>query len=296
MRILTSCFQCTNEATDPLAVAADWIDLGEVTEAGAAAGECSKGHQLRVIIQDEQYVLLFDSACLALLDGYYREAIGSFAASLERLYEFAIRVLCRHRGLETEAIDTAWKLVAKQSERQYGAFVFLFATHTGRAPDQWKHEELRNEVVHRGKLPTRNDAMTFGAACYDRILDITDELQRSAADPLEKESAIQMGARAASLPRGTSTTTIGPGTSPVTRGRIHPTRPSFEEALAAIGRFTHWIHPADRLTVARLAETFGLTAHQFLQALGNEGMREAINAARRAAKGESLEVQGAKGS
>jgi hypothetical protein len=268
------------EAADPIAVSAQWVDLGELTEAGAASGQCTRGHHLRVIVQAEHHVILFDSACLALLDGYYREAIGSFAASLERLCEFAIRVLCRHRGLETKVIDETWKLVAKQSERQYGAFAFLFAMHTGRAPERWKHDELRNDVVHRGKLPTLEDAMTFGRACYERILDVTDELQRSAAKALEREEAEQMAHRARLLPPGTSITTIGPGTSPVGRHIVRPARPTFEDAIDAIRRFTMWVDPADRLTVSSLAQRAGVATHDFLEALYrgllDERVRQAI--------------------
>lgn len=59
----------------------------------------------------------------AIIDGYYREAVSSFSASLERFYEFSVHVLMRHFGKNSQQFKSAWRPISNQSERQLGAFV-----------------------------------------------------------------------------------------------------------------------------------------------------------------------------
>lgn len=56
--------------------------------------------------------MLFEIALNAIVDGYQREAVSSFAASIERFYEFAIRVLTRTSQVPRDIIESAWKAVA----------------------------------------------------------------------------------------------------------------------------------------------------------------------------------------
>lgn len=79
---------------------------------------------MATLVQQPRYETLFDWACLALSDGYCREAVASFAASLERFQETAIRAICLHMGMDQEAIASTWKHFGKLSERQLGAFSF----------------------------------------------------------------------------------------------------------------------------------------------------------------------------
>lgn len=56
--------------------------------------ECQKGHKNFVILQEERFETLFQIGANAIIDGYYREAVNSFTTSLERFYEFSIKVFC----------------------------------------------------------------------------------------------------------------------------------------------------------------------------------------------------------
>src|SRR5882757_4437311 len=106
----------------------------EVQETGLYRSTCSRGHPTAMVLQQLRFELLSEIAANAIADGYYREAITSFAAALERFYEFYIAVICRKRGLAGDAFAATWKGVVNQSERQFGAFQFLYLAETGSAP------------------------------------------------------------------------------------------------------------------------------------------------------------------
>ena len=97
-----------------------------------------------------------------------REAISSFAASVERFFEFSLRVLSRNRQVPPQIFDVVWRVVSKQSERQLGAFVFLYAASFAEEPHILSNRmtELRNDVIHRGKLPDQKQVLEFGDAAY----------------------------------------------------------------------------------------------------------------------------------
>ncbi len=79
-------------------------------------------------------------------------------------------MLCLSGGVDYEKFSDAWKRVASRSERQLGAFVFVFLREFGEPPDILgnKLTKLRNDVVHNGKIPSRGEALKFG----DNVLSI----------------------------------------------------------------------------------------------------------------------------
>ncbi len=286
MRILAGCHQCTFDAGE-IAPAADyhWIDIGELTDDGIASGKCPNGHEINAVVQAARHVLLFDSACLALIDGYFREAIGTFAASMERFHEFAIRVLWRHHDMGDDAVDAAWSPLAKRSEAQTGAFVALLAAHTRRVATSVKdYQKRRNAVIHGGALPTADEALEFGSDCYDHIMDVTDELRRSAAEALDRENTMQLIKRSLRLGTVASRSTLASGTSPVALDVLRDPRPSFVEALELLDRWPVWVHPGDRIRVRSLANAAGASVGEFLAALSRPAVSEAIMSAIRSGR------------
>jgi hypothetical protein len=166
MRINISCAQCA-QAAGGIAV----FHLETIRDDGLYTRKCPRGHDLLVATQTLRHEMLFEIALNAIVDGYRREAISSLAASVERFYEFSLRVLARNRQLSSEVFDSAWKAVAVQSERQLGAFVFLYAACFGELPCLLSNDmvALRNEVIHRGALPDQAKVLKFGAASYEVI-------------------------------------------------------------------------------------------------------------------------------
>jgi hypothetical protein len=255
MKLYGACTECAMDlGGGPFSSTADfaWVDLGDLREEGVARGKCPRGHEVNVIIQASRHVILFDSACLALLDGYYREAIGSFAVALERFYEFALRVICAHRGLGHEIVEEAWKLLGT-SEREFGAFTFVYALLTGKPLPKWKLADERNAATHKGRLPTQEGAFAFGDACYQRILAVTNELRTTAEGALNGEISRQMAERHAHLGPLQKLMTIGPGTSPVDPEFVRPTIEPFADVLNRFALFPRWVHPADRISIGAIA-------------------------------------------
>ena len=174
LRIPAECPRC--HPFDPLQETPLW-DSGEYLEAanvhdGKLTLNCEAGHELVAKIPVHQFEVLFEFGCSALLDGYNREAVTSFASSLERYQEFSCRFLLAQRGLSREAIEGWWKQVKRQSERQLGSFVALWITEFGDNPPILRQNlvELRNECVHQGRIPPVAKTTAYGEAVLRAII------------------------------------------------------------------------------------------------------------------------------
>jgi hypothetical protein len=159
-----------------------------IREDGLYTGTCPLGHNLLLATQTLPYELLFEIALNAIADGYNREAVSSFAASLERFFEFANRVIAKKHGVHQGSFANAWKAVSRQSERQLGAYVFVWLIEFGDAPPLLgnKMTELRNDVIHKGKLPDRKEALSFGSAVYTLVQESVRRLRATHLDEVNK--------------------------------------------------------------------------------------------------------------
>ena len=153
-----------------------------------------------VYLRKHKFEMLFDLATRALMDGYAREAVASFAASLERFFEFYTRAAVLERASNAgedfaEAsgrLEQTWKLMAAQSERQLGAFSLAYLWREGQVPDfltpQALGSDLRNRVIHRGYLPQRNEVDAYAARVFALIDRLLTRLGETAAHAqLEQE-------------------------------------------------------------------------------------------------------------
>ena len=171
MKIPTPCAICFLEGRQREAEEGKNVPIimlpGVMTDNGYINVTCPKGHQTTVIYDERKFELLFQSACHTFNDGYEREAVSGFSASLERLYEFYIRVVCRAAKIDQSVLEKTWKHVSRQSERQFGCFIILYALHTGKAFDfDKKQVEFRNKVVHQGYIPKTEEVMEYGAEVW----------------------------------------------------------------------------------------------------------------------------------
>lgn len=160
MRLIIPCMQCLLEHGEP---------NGEFSRVGFLDNsryevKCSFGHETTTFLQQQKFEVLFEIGAHAILDGYYREAVSSFASSVERFFEFALQVILEKSSNSDALFQSTWKTVAAQSERQLGAFVFAWASNFGKTPElvPSKWVSFRNEVVHKGKIPTREEALQYG--------------------------------------------------------------------------------------------------------------------------------------
>jgi len=146
----------------------------QVNNTGIYQVNCSKGHNSNTIIDNLDFEILFEYGLNAIIDGYYREAVSSLTAALERFYEFFIKTILLESKIDLQAIDTTWKIVANQSERQLGAFIFLYCQTFKNEPillNTNKEVPFRNSVIHKGYIPTKQEAVEYA----DKILFLIED-------------------------------------------------------------------------------------------------------------------------
>lgn len=178
MKMFLNCFECQEALGVPKLSTAEYNDSGVFTLT------CSKGHQSVTMLQQNRSELLFEIACNAINDGYYREAVSSFAASLERFYEYAIQVILKNGATPPDLFKSCWKDISNQSERQLGAFIFLWAASFREKPrilsNDWT--SFRNKVVHKGGIPSKDESIAFGEAVYQVMSPLRGRLAQEMAD------------------------------------------------------------------------------------------------------------------
>lgn len=185
MRLAMCCHQCAfGGEVSPDALYPVFI---EVRDDGRYEFTCQKGHTSVVVLQQQKFEVLFQIGAYAILDGYYREAVASFTSSMERFYEFFIKAKLLQDERSENVIDAGWKLVSSQSERQLGAFIFLYLQTFGHEPTLLSTSKVsfRNDVIHKGKIPSRAEALAYGQAVLDVVRPIIDEMKQKFPEGLQ---------------------------------------------------------------------------------------------------------------
>jgi len=182
MRIRGFCEQCQNNSI------AELIDV-ELTNNNLYKFTCKNGHTTNILLKNLKFEILFDIAISAFLDGYPREAIATASSALERFYEFYIYIICIKNNIPQELFNKTWNEISKQSERQYGAFLFLYLidnpsnceplTIYNKSPKKNKKSwsSFRNKVIHEGYIPTRKDSYIYLAFIYKHICQLITKLK-----------------------------------------------------------------------------------------------------------------------
>ncbi len=175
MKLFVTCMQCIQESKKP----PDKSAFVDIRNDGLYEFTCAKGHKSVTALQQQKFEILFEIGAHAILDGYYREAVSSFSASLERFYEFYVKVICLNRDIDEEEIQKTWKEISNQSERQLGTFICAYLTETGHSPtllsNNWR--EFRNKVIHKGLIPEKKKAIQYGQTVLGLILPLLNDLK-----------------------------------------------------------------------------------------------------------------------
>jgi hypothetical protein len=206
----------------------------EINDSGIYNVRCRNGHDVTVVVQELKFELLAEYACNAILDGYYREAVASFAASMERFYEFYIRVRFEAKKKDPIQFEAAWKEMSKQSERQLGAFIAIYALQEKNEPVLLgrKHIEFRNDVIHKGIIPKREEAINFGQAVVDTIYPTLMILKKNHADAMTKV----VNARVIELARRSSSEHRSHMSYPTILSRSNDKLPALTEWIESINK------------------------------------------------------------
>jgi hypothetical protein len=269
MRLSMPCDQCLQELppeTWPPVEQRPAL-VGEVLDGGVVHSRCEKGHAVTFFLNEPAFELMFEFAALALLDGYYREAVLGFTTAIERLYAFVAKFIAARRGLPTDVFGEAWRKI-NRAERQLGAFLALYALEMKRPCDLAaidRFTELRNRVAHEGVIPMREQALKYGTAALDMIHRTLRELFGSdvfegekrgiglafkiAAEERRSQVAPPQGARVAHLVRFETIVALkvpsawGEGVFPerlehlrVHRPRFYAVEPGADDAMGDEGR------------------------------------------------------------
>lgn len=181
MKVSFDCFECMRE--DPEKEQKHEFIL---RDENVYSIKCEKGHKSVVIIEVHKFELLFEMGVNAFQEGYYREAVANFAASLERFYEFSIEFFVyKHFGIkERDAFYSpglyleGWKQIKNQSERQMGAYTMLYLTVFRKAPILQKSNivGIRNDVIHKGYFPDKEKTLKYIENVFKVIKDGLIEL------------------------------------------------------------------------------------------------------------------------
>lgn len=195
MKLTIACPFCSPSSSG------DTLAVGEILDGGIVHARCEDGHAVTYALNEPAFELMFEFAALALLDGYYREAVLGFTTSLERFYAFAAKMIAARHGTPSEVFGQAWKKI-NRAERQLGAFLALYALEMKRPCDLKaveKFTNLRNEVAHEGVIPTREDALAYGEAALEFLHRMLRELVgdnfHAAAKRMGEASAIAVEER-----------------------------------------------------------------------------------------------------
>jgi len=164
----------------------------EFRDDGRYETTCLKGHVSIVVLQAQKFEVLFDIGAYAIRDGYYREAVTSFHASLERFYEFFIKVVLPDKGGDEKVLQRSLKL-ANLSERQLGGFIFLYTNEFGNSPTLLQDRRIgskdavnfRNAVVHQGKIPSAQEARQYGQIILDLIRPLLQDIKQKYPNGLQ---------------------------------------------------------------------------------------------------------------
>lgn len=159
MKIRFRCLNCRDATNKTQSLQEYEIPIQEIQKYEL---KCDYGHNTTILLRQAKFELLYEIASHAIVDGYYREAVTSFAASLERFYEFFIRTYLRENKTTEEVIKVLWSDMKNQSERQRGAFTMAYSLSINEKPAVLKSVEFRNNVTHKGEIPTREKAIDFG--------------------------------------------------------------------------------------------------------------------------------------
>jgi hypothetical protein len=142
---------------------------------------CPIGHKSITTLSAEKFEILFEVGANAILDGYYREAVSSFASSLERFYEYFISIIALKSKVPAAEFETAWNAIKSQSERQLGAFTFLWLMEKQKAAPQLTNRmrEFRNDVIHKGKIPSKIEVLIFGNSVLSILTEGVNEIRKN---------------------------------------------------------------------------------------------------------------------
>ena len=153
---------------------------------------CPRGHEFQVEILNFQFEKFFETSIYSIVNGYYREAVGALAASYESFVRLFIEIVVSARKTDESSSQEAWKKIAKQSERQLGAYIYLHLIEFNSMPLLIPESKtaLRNRVIHQGYFPDKDECLAYGRCILASIRNAKSKLHDSEALTIEVSKSI----------------------------------------------------------------------------------------------------------
>ena len=206
MHMFATCMKCLQESGRPNFILAPVPFYDD----RVAFFDCAAGHKNALVLQAQKFEVLMESGANALLAGFTLEACASFSTALERCYEFGMKVLMLQLKVSEPVYERMFKEMARQSERQIGAFMALYTVEFG---EPFKpHSDVvpfRNAVIHKGQIPTQDEAEKFCGEVYAIVLQLTGRLLSRLPDAIQKAVTLDLAKRHTALPEGVFPATSG---------------------------------------------------------------------------------------
>lgn len=204
MKTVVPCLECGSQQNSPPALFfADYYDDQTIQT------QCPRGHLVVAIVQNPKFETLLETGSDSLILGQTLQASAAFSSARERAFEFATQVLLRKLGVSREQYQAMFKDMANQSERQLGAFLIahLAITQTPFRLDQLI-VQFRNNVIHKGKIPPPDEALSFCSLVFDEVRQVCKILRQHCGEQIGQVILEQNSARVKELNTRSAVATI----------------------------------------------------------------------------------------
>lgn len=234
MKLRLTCMKCLQENGIPNLRSIN-VDINDT---GIYQTKCDRGHDIAAVLQNLKFELLFDLGTLALIDGHTRESVSSLASSLERFLEFCIELISVSNEINREEYNCTWKYIRNSSERQLGAFYFLYLQHFNKSAEQIDSNWVgfRNSVIHKGKIPEYGDVLDYGEYILQYIFSILKEFRENDEDVIQNIISYKLIEKNKKIKTNNISTMHIPTTISVVSGEKDYREKSFKKAIKEMKR------------------------------------------------------------
>lgn len=141
--------------------------------------KCNNGHEFTALLQVPKFAFMFENGLTAFNNGFYIEAFSCFYSAIELFrIDFSLAYFHSYEGKSVNELKNLFNKL-KRSEQYKGVYEITYGLYyeKSRYKDRVNTEKiannlvnLRNEVVHSGHIPSKEEAENLGYSIYKSII------------------------------------------------------------------------------------------------------------------------------
>lgn len=164
MQIAINCPKCiSHSATIPIEITEGFFEGVDI--------KCDNGHEFFFICKSPRFQFLLQQGVESFQQNFYFESFHTLYSAYEA---YKKEFVAAHIYNKTKNIEICKSVINRldRSERLEGAFVSAYISlSNGKIPEKLSRSvvELRNNVVHKGQIPSRKDCEKAGNAIFKLI-------------------------------------------------------------------------------------------------------------------------------